>query len=158
MDYIREELLRQQSALRLLMRGSEEPAGISDAEPDGPVKEETLWGEYTPAGKGLSAPTRLASLNGMRGGIDGEVPGTVQAETGGTARSGENSTVAEQFFAGQSFLPETTWTVGNPGERTVTELIWADGGASWDPREISRVFQRDARRYDGAFSTDERGE
>lgn len=158
MDYIREELLRQQSALRLLMRGSEEPAGISDAEPDGPVKEETIWtGGYTLAGKGLSA-ARLASLNGMRGGIDGEVPGTVQAETGGSARSGGNATGAEPFSAGQSFLPETAWTVGDPGERTVTELIWADGGASWDPREISRVFQRDARRYDGAFSADERGE
>ena len=158
MDYIREELLRQQSALRLLMRGSEEPAGISDAEPDGPVKEETIWtGGYIPAGKGLST-ARLASHSGMRGGIDGEVPGTVQAETGGTAHSGENSTAAEQFSAGQSFLPETTWTVGNPGERTVTELIWADGGAPWDPREISRVFQRDARRYDGAFSADERVE
>lgn len=158
MDYIREELLRQQSALRLLMRGSEEPAGISDAEPDGPVKEEAIWaGGYAPAGKGLST-ARLASLNGMRGGIDGEVPGTVQAETGGTARSGENDTAAGQLSAGQSLLPETAWTVGNPGEHTVTELIWADGGASWDPREISRVFQRDARRYDGAFSTDERGE
>ena len=107
MDYIREELLRQQSALRLLMRGSEEPAGISDAEPDGPVKEETIWtGEYIPAGKGLST-ARLASLNGMRGGIDREVPGTVQAETGGTARSGENSTAAEQFSAGQSAIRES---------------------------------------------------
>ena len=94
----------------------------------------------------------------MRGGIDGEVLGTVQAETGGTARSGENATAAERLSAGQSFLPETAWTVGDPGEHTVTELIWADGGASWDPREISRVFQRDARRYDGAFSADERGE
>lgn len=158
MDYIREELLRQQSALRLLMRGSEEPAGISDAEPDGPMKETISAGEYTPAGKGLSAPTRLASLDGMRGGIDGEVLGTVQAETGGTARNGENGTAAERLSAGQSFLPETAWTVGDPGEHTVTELIWADGGASWDPREISRVFQRDARRYDGAFSADERGE
>ena len=158
MDYIREELLRQQSALRLLMRGSEEPDGISDAEPDGPMKETISAGEYTPAGKGPSAPTRLASLNGMRGGIDGEVLGTVQAETGGTARSGENATAAERLSAGQSFLPETAWTVGDPGEHTVTELIWADGGASWDPREISRVFQRDARRYDGAFSADERGE
>lgn len=158
MDYIREELLRQQSALRLLMRGSEEPAGISDTEPDSPVKEKTIWtGGYTPAGKGLSA-ARLASRSGMRGGIDGEVPGTVQAETGGSARSGGNAIGAEPFSAGQSFLPETAWTVGNPGEHTVTELIWADGGASWDPREISRVFQRDARRYDGAFSADERGE
>ena len=82
----------------------------------------------------------------------------MQAETGGTARSGENGTAAERLSAGQSFLTETAWTVGDPGEHTVTELIWADGGASWDPREISRVFQRDARRYDGAFSADERGE
>ena len=41
---------------------------------------------------------------------------------------------------------------GGP-ERTVTEMVFPPaGGAAGDPKELSRIFQRDARRYDGGFS------
>jgi len=39
-----------------------------------------------------------------------------------------------------------------PEEHVVTETIWADAGETGSARELSRVFQRDARRYDGGFT------
>lgn len=157
MDYIREELLRQQSVLRLLMQGGEEPADTSDEVSKSPAQE-TIWTEGdTPAAQGRSA-ARRPSQNGMGGGTTGEVLKFIPGEMGETVQSGADSGLTESDSARQRIREETAPPFGGLAERTVTELLWADGGAAWDPREISRVFQRDARRYDGAFTADGKGE
>lgn len=157
MDYIREELLRQQSALRLLMQGGEEPADTSDEVSKSPAQE-TVWTEGDPpAAQGRSA-VRRPSQNGMGGGTAGEILKFIPGEMEETTQSGADSVLTELFSARQRGSEETAPPTGSLEERTVTELLWADGGASWDPREISRVFQRDARRYDGAFTADGKGE
>lgn len=158
MDYIREELLRQQSVLRLLMQGGEEPANTSNEVPDSPAQEETVWAAGdTPAAQGRSA-ARRPSQNGMGGGTAGEVLKFIPGEMGETVQSGADSGLTESDSVRQRIRKETAPPFGGLAERTVTELLWADGGAAWDPREISRVFQRDARRYDGAFTADGKGE
>ena len=73
MDYIREELLRQQSVLRLLMQGGEEPADTSDEVSKSPAQEETVWAAGdTAAAQGRSA-ARRPSQNGKGDGTAGEV-------------------------------------------------------------------------------------
>ena len=155
MDYIREELLRQQSVLRRLMQGGEKPADASDEIADSPAQEETVWTKAdTSAAQGRSA-ARLPSQNGMGGGTSRDALKFIPGENGEAVQSGETSALSETD-PDRGQIRETTapQAVGQM-ERTVTELLWANGGeASWDPREISRIFQRDARRYDGAFTTD----
>lgn len=41
---------------------------------------------------------------------------------------------------------------GEAMERTVTEILWMGSEETLGPGELSRTFQRDARRYDGSFS------
>ena len=158
MDYIREELLRQQSALRLLMGSGEKSDQSAGTEAGSTVKEEPVWAESSRlAGQALSA-ARLSSRFGMGGGTDGATPGFIREESGGTAQDRQSGTAAEPVSAGQLFQLRTAPVTGSPAEHTVTELLWAGGGATLEPREISRIFQRDARRYDGAFSADGKGE
>ena len=47
-------------------------------------------------------------------------------------------------------LPSTDGTAAR--ERIVTEVIWTGAGEGDGPKELSLVYQRDARRYDGGFS------
>lgn len=158
MDYIREELLRQQSALRLLMGSSEKSDQSAGAEAGGTVKEEPVWAESSGLAEQVRSAARLSSRFGMGGGTDGAAPGFIPEEFGGTAQGRQSGTPAEQVSAGQLFRLRTAPMTGSPAERTVTELLWAGGGATLEPRELSRIFQRDARRYDGAFSADGKGE
>ena len=139
MNYIREELLRQQRALAALMSGEE---------PD--LAEER--------GEGLADLAR-EEREGLR--KHGDTAGY-----GGRPLSRSVSQAAEgvPFFkpAGvENGEPAIPWAVAGtgaePGTAGVTAGRWPVSGApaagtAMDLRSVSRGIQRDARRYDGGFS------
>ena len=141
MDYIREELLRQQAALTALLLGKA-------AEEETVRDEETAGGEW-PAG--AAAQKRLAAAGAE---LEPERPrktgfreaGAEEAvlPTGGPGRGGD----VPAWGAGGL---DTEVLAGPGGERMVTEVLWADTGGMSDAKALSRTFQRDARRYDGGF-------
>lgn len=139
MNYIREELLRQQRALAALMSGEE---------PD--LAEER--------GEGLADLAR-EEREELRG--HGDTLGY-----GGRPLNRSVSRAAEgvPFFkpAGvENGEPAIPWAVvgtgAEPGTAGVTAGRWPVSGApaaetAMDLRSVSRGIQRDARRYDGGFS------
>lgn len=82
---------------------------------------------------GLPAPRGFRQRGPALGAADGESP----------ERSG-----GETVFPGQAGISGA----GDGGSPERTALVFPPaGGAAGDPKELSRIFQRDARRYDGGF-------
>ena len=162
MDYVREELARQRLALALLMMGGQaEPSAQEDGtarqadllrtEAD-PRWERTGSGADGAARWDLSEAGRTVSAELL---YDLEAAAVRSAErTGGTksgtGRTGMASTgePAERSAGREPAMAEG----GAVRERTVTEILWTDAGGTSVPGELSRTFQRDARRYDGGFT------
>ena len=162
MDYVREELARQRLALALLMMGGQaEPSAQEDGtarqadllrtEAD-PRWERTGSGADGAARWDLSEAGRTVSAELL---YDLEAASVRSAErTGGTksgtGRTGMASTgePAERSAGRESAMAEG----GAVRERAVTEILWTDAGGTSVPGELSRTFQRDARRYDGGFT------
>ncbi|MCI6054452.1 hypothetical protein [Dysosmobacter sp.] len=158
MDYIREELLRQQALLVILLTGQRTE----------PLAEE--WEVRSDAGEKLlpeTAPARRLR-QGRSGGADGELPwesALPEAATLWTAladpSAGERAGTAAEKDAGVVRRSAAAWeaparTTGEippeAGEiRLVTEVRRPESGRSADPAALSLAFQRDARRYDGGF-------
>nr|WP_325196898.1 hypothetical protein [uncultured Oscillibacter sp.] len=162
MDYVREELARQRLALALLMMGGQaEPS----AQEDGTARQADLLGteadprwERTGSGADgaarwdLSEAGRTVSaelLYDLEAASVRSVERTGGAESG-TGRTGMASTgePAERSAGREPAMAED----GAVRERTVTEILWTDAGGTSVPGELSRTFQRDARRYDGGFT------
>lgn len=150
MDYIREELLRQQALLVILLTGqrtelAEEQEPRSDAE-EAPLLE--------------TAPARRLR-QGWTGGAGGEVtlentPPELPAAGGrGAGETAESRAAVRRGPA--AAVPEAPGRAAGPlpleaGEiRLVTEVRRPESGRSADPAALSLAFQRDARRYDGGF-------
>lgn len=203
MDYVREELARQQLALALLMMGGwtqepmEEQMGTGEREPLSPAEEhmgteergplspekqriQRLSGGGTEDVEGLQPWRQTADggqLHGPRDGVALDWTAPLQWETIGEER------LAEQAFHGEALggllikgLGKSQMSAGGTGmasagdlaekmkkrentpldggtlERTVTEVLWTRPAEALGPGELSRMFQRDARRYDGGFS------
>lgn len=162
MDYVREELARQRLALALLMMGGQaEPSAQEDGtarqadllrtEAD-PRWERTGSGADGAARWDLSEVGRTVSAELL---YDLEAASVRSAErTGGTksgtGRTGMASTgePAERSAGREPAMAEG----GAVRERAVTEILWTDAGGTSVPGELSRTFQRDARRYDGGFT------
>ena len=139
MNYIREELLRQQTLWAALAGIGEEPA--EEERTEGPLPGQG-WERH-----------RENSRNSSLTGAEEEVWVDYDSQS-----------VEREPFAG-SALPRseaaTVWDVkGRHRETELTEAggqqIFAGGTAaerfSMDVKRISRSIQRDARRYDGGFS------
>lgn len=90
--------------------------------------------------------------------MPGERPVTDLWENGQNGRETAETSRGEALSIQQRFREETGASLDRLPVHTVTEVTRAGSGEEWDPKRISRVFQRDARRYDGAFSTDGKGE
>lgn len=178
MDYIREELLRQQRALAALMTGGE---GLEE---DAARREEpVLGGETGGAEAGEDAPFTwnergtlfaarghdTAASGGGAGDIwaaetaadaDGKanMPGEKEESKGFVSRpAGRGRRTAESGGnAGEPWSTAGGRAVGNIGIASAEAgLLWAEdppAGGTADARALSRAFQRDARRYDGGFS------
>ena len=162
MDYVREELARQRLALALLMMGGQsEPS----AQEDGTGGQEDLlrtkadarW-ERTGSGADgaarwdLSEAGRTVSAELL---YDLEAAAVRSAERTGGAESGTGRTgmASTGEPVERSAGKETAMAEGGAvRERTVTEILWTDAGGTSVPGELSRTFQRDARRYDGGFT------
>lgn len=140
MDYIREELLRQQAALTALLLGKA-------------AEEETVRDEETAGGKWSAGVTARKS----------PAAAAAELETENALRPGEAGTEEAILLAGTLGRGGDAPARGTGGgldmdglaergrERMVTEVLWADTGGMSDAKALSRTFQRDARRYDGGF-------
>lgn len=163
MDYIREELLRQQALLVILLTG-QRPEPMRKEPPENPARESSR----DSAGMNTSRRTAFAERNSgtetadlwemLRGGLSA---GALDPETAGKRPAGRPEAEATPADAGRSAAarpgesrgtafagtaPESTGSI-----RLVAEVHPAqtrDGAAA---AELSRAFQRDARRYDGGF-------
>ena len=177
MEYIREELLRQQAALGRLLLGAPAPEeetapGREAPSPAGTPAETAAWGagerpETAPAARAAAASPRARTAPG------GDVPGAeapawdgpgfgeAWGEAAGTPpTAGRGAGEARQPLpaaSGWGWAPPAgrgpDWT-GAPGEGAavlVTEVARPAPREGGGARELSRVFQRDARRYDGGF-------
>ena len=139
MNYIREELLRQQRALAALMSG-EEPdlaeergEGLADLARE---EREELRGHGDTAGYGGRPLSR--SVSRAAEGVPFFEPAAF-----------ENGEPAVPWaVAGTRARPETAGMAA--GRWSVSEALAA--GTAMDLRSVSRGIQRDARRYDGGFS------
>ena len=145
MDYIREELLRHRSALFQLMLG--QSAESTDRGQD-PAEEMTAAVETAAleseealfrAGRRLAAGEDMQTMWGNAG------EEIWERDTVFERNSLPKEYHAARFTAGRSagssalYLPVMTETLRTAGEET-------------SAGELSRVFQRDARRYDGGFT------
>lgn len=178
MDYIREELLRQQRALAALMTGGE---GLEEdaARREAPV----LGGETGGAEAGEDAPfpwnergTPFAARGHDTTASGGETEDAWAAEAAADADGKANMPGEKEELKSLVSRPAgrgmrtaegggsagALWSaaggraVGDIGITSAEAgLLWAEdppaGGAA-DARALSRAFQRDARRYDGGFS------
>ena len=154
MDLIREELLRQQKALELLLLGTS-----PQAEPASPPEETRK--AYPADMEQRTAPampdTGDVSWAGSR------VPrGSWEREAwmaaSGIGREaaehvpGSGSGTAARLDAAQAALPGAAAAGADLEEgRLVTEYVLAGRQPETGARELSRLFERDARRYDGGF-------
>lgn len=175
MDYIREELLRQQALLVVLLTGQRleplEETGQQRPDPAEAVREaeERRYLQWTEKARDSRAQAPFGEPEGEAALLAALAAG----EAGGRARErewpaeperlrnggGPAATAAESGRAAvrTAELPAGTGRAagGLPGEtgevRLVTELYQAERGEGADPAALSRAFQRDARRYDGGF-------
>lgn len=171
MDYIREELLRQRAALaRLLLGGSGMQEEQTEEKQD---TEDAAWGECAgDAGEALFWSSRQAT----EWQEEAELPWTVGmaepehrdfrwalpeqwTETAVGYRS-ERAWAEEKILRpdGRTVLRSRRVT-GSGGEvqeeETIPMVVTAPARAGAEAeraKELSRVFQRDARRYDGGFT------
>lgn len=159
MDYIREELLRQQALLVILLTGqrpepTEEPqerSRVSGEDAPAKVVGQFLGKKGIGAGQTFLIPedpaaqtTALwaalsAGASERHDGEMAEAAGPAAGRTGGaaTAETGER--------------PVGSAAAENGEIRWVAQLRQAEESRPSDPAVLSRVFQRDARRYDGGF-------
>ena len=175
MDYIRQELLRQRAALARLLLGknAEESAdgrtGASQAAGAGREEAGSWSGEAAPEAVwgGLSRALRAAggkrladsaAEGGAPSGIGSPQDGyeTVAAgwdeeeNAGETLKSGRRAAGDERAPAAAG---KRRPTVGNAGGAAWLEtLAEEETGERSGERALSRLIQRDARRYDGGFS------
>jgi len=143
LDYIREELLRQQAALAAVLLGeaAEETAGK-----DAPPPEERRGTAPAESAAGRTVPEAWAVLERGRrksGGGAAEMTGLP------VVPGGRELDIPWMKGVGAWGSTEDALEVGR--ERMVTEVFWADAGGTPGAKELSRAFQRDARRYDGGF-------
>lgn len=174
MDYIREELLRQQALLVVLLTGQRmEP--LEEAGQQRTDSVETTWEPETELSlQQMNVRSRQARARFEDSGDEAAFLWTALAAAGttvGERRSPEPEELRETA-AGQKVktnaaavvtgrggveIPAETGRAAGifPAEagevRLVTELRQTERGEPVDPAALSRAFQRDARRYDGGF-------
>ena len=174
MDYIREELLRQRAALSRLLLGRTE---VEERE----EQNESVWADENRddsvllagaeaffASRKLADRERLnpqgertgSTETGYRDASDGfweeaagEVPAFAWSRTADGHRALRRGRAERVFTTRDGTVVRGTEAGSLSGaERTVLETVWADEEKGTDARELSRIFQRDARRYDGGFT------
>lgn len=140
MDYIREELLRQRNAWAALLRSGQRSEGEDFAEQSGA------------AVNGLAKSAEESGrANGQRGSKD--ILRTARrrlwpARQEHTARRRDGGVSEEMTAAGWAGGAEPADVTVRPGLQNLRPETAREQGA----KELSRVIQRDSRRYDGGFA------
>lgn len=176
MDYIREELLRQQALLVVLLTGQRleplEEAGRQTGAPAGPEwapeterrlrlaakvrdsRAKTPFGE-TENGAALLLAALAARETGDRTRETGWPTTPERLQSGGVPAETAEESRRAAIRAAEFPMGDGRAAGGLPGQtgevRLVTEVHQAERGEPAGPAALSRAFQRDARRYDGGF-------
>ena len=181
MEYIREMLLRQRTALaRLLLGGAPEemaetasaPAAVWQKEM---AREEQGTGSVEATSAGQGARRRVAAGAAEESAADtsalaGE---TLRQELSRKSAARERAVLSSPAGAGETVLPPASYrrSAGEEsGSAGRTGVTWIGGDGETEPagalpefrrpgeagsgagaKALSRAFQRDARRYDGGF-------
>lgn len=157
MNYVQEELLRQERALTALLSGQraarqeEAPPEQAEADPgstaareaDAPLRAAARAGTQRAGDQAASRADPAEADGTPEGGTAGGSPGRETA----ARRSGDRAGRGTPAAAWSSGIPQP----GVPGWReTASSGLPGAGGV---PAEaLSRAIQRDARRYDGGFT------
>lgn len=182
MDYIREELLRQQKLLAALMTGGEALAenavgkatpapamGTGRAETEADKASARSGRRAAPAARRYGADgldEKAESARAAGAGMDADEKGSradgrgEQREPGGI---GSRRTERGRRTAGSGGSAGTLWSAAVGSAGGDADIPISGAIAQWEPagfaaggaadaRALSRAFQRDARRYDGGFS------
>ena len=163
MDYIRQELLRQQAALaRLLLGGAAEETVSRTGWAEKTGGETRLFsGGYSAADTWSGAPQAAEATDGqasVQGHMaDGEAAGAEFEWAGGEPPmdglpAGATEALAEnrrRAAGGKGLLAAggNRWPLAGSGG-----TAWTETGERSGAEALSRLIQRDARRYDGGFS------
>lgn len=139
MDYIREELLRQRSAWAALLRSGQR----DEAEPLTERGETEIKARELAMENGRSYGLRAAEME-MAAAAQ---RGTRQTRRTNTAKRRREAAAAETVAAGWSSAVD-----GNESDRAVMPLLRPERRQEQGAKELSRVIQRDSRRYDGGFA------
>lgn len=157
MDYVQEELLRQERILATLLYGGQVPKAIPadqvsappPTEADRASPAERLGTQGASGGwSGTAPPTDRAA-----GAEEGEtLPAAGQTTTGPAAVHRQSS--ARRGQRGRAALPQggAVQAVSPRPDRELFRASDQTGRAVADVRAVSRAIQRDARRYDGGFT------
>ena len=167
MDYIYQELLRQRAALARLLLGSgkereEQRVSAGAAErPADRLRESGAWENARygllqaawPTGGGAAFTEDLTGGGAFGGSLEnggeaalgtdrvpaGEEPAARKTE----CRSGERTAASTR-----------RWPLSDAGSEQTERALWLrlETGERSDEKALSRMVQRDARRYDGGFS------
>lgn len=157
MDYVQEELLRQERILATLLYGGQVPKAIPADQVSAPPPTEA----------DRVSPAERLGTQGASGGWSGTAPPTDRAagaEEGETLPAAGQTTAgpaavhrqssARRGQRGRAALPQggAVQAVSPRPDRELFRASDQTGRAAADVRAVSRAIQRDARRYDGGFT------
>lgn len=157
MDYVQEELLRQERILATLLYGGQVPKAIPADQVSAPPPTEA----------DRASPAERLGTQGASGGWSGTAPPTDRAagaEEGETLPAAGQTTAgpaavhrqssARRGQRGRAALPQggAVQAVSPRPDRELFRASDQTGRAAADVRAVSRAIQRDARRYDGGFT------
>ncbi len=156
MDYIYEELLRQQKALRQLLVGQGETTG-EEAPGEETKKQEQAWTDQEAAASPVSSQQAAGAGAGL---IERALEAAM--ENAGSHDLAQRQRDLNQVW--KPLLQEEQPVREQSGTPAAEELLWEGDvpvlyQGSWDRasrradvRAVSRMVQQDARRYDGGFT------
>lgn len=157
MDLIREELLRQEKVLAVLLLGADQQQ--TDAAPGGWSRQ----GDAAEAGEdGAAAQAYVRTSAAAESWVPG-VPGgsrsvssmgrRVQAEERSNSPIGAGVWAVTSDVAGALHPRGGDAGTQSGNVRLVTEYYPARRSSTTGAQALSRIFERDARRYDGGFAS-----
>lgn len=157
MDYIREELLRQSLLWQRLLQG--------EASQKQELEAQETWDQAAGSGQERPEAAEIRERAGRRKAEENPAEKPVQKRTmqpEETVESPAEYTAADMAADADVWeMTQEAWRIRGPGAQTskgkarrwMVPVQWMGSmQAAPTAREISRIFQRDARRYDGAFT------
>ena len=157
MDLIREELLRQEKALRALLLGAGQQQ--TDAAPGGRFRQGGA-AETGEDGADAQADVRTsAAAESWVPGVPGNSRSVFTTDRRTQREKYSDSPISAGVPAGTLNVPGTVrHGMGDAGTqsgnvRLVTEYHPAGRSSRTGAQALSRIFERDARRYDGGFAS-----